>query len=50
MVFAPMTVTHEVASIIVDHNPFIEGMVFESAILPSLLLASKIWSIEASKL
>jgi len=42
-------VPDKVAQRVVDHDPLVEGVVFEEAILPALLLAAKIVSIEAAE-
>jgi hypothetical protein len=42
-------VTKEISPIIIHHNPFVEGMKFEEAILPTLLLAAKVVGVEAAE-
>jgi hypothetical protein len=49
VVAPPVHVTNEVAALIVDHDALVEGVVFESAILPSLLLPLEIASKQADK-
>jgi hypothetical protein len=46
----PMHVANEVAALIVDHDTLVEGVVFDAAIFPSLLLPPKIVREEADEL
>lgn len=46
----PVHVADKVSAVVVDHNASVEGMVFESTILPSLLFPSQIVRKEAHKL
>jgi hypothetical protein len=42
-----MHVANEVPALIIDHNALVEGVIFESAILPSFLLAAQVMCEEA---
>jgi hypothetical protein len=42
-----MRIAYEVASLVINHNTPIEGMIFESTILPALLLLAKIMGEQA---
>ena len=48
-VAAPMHIPNEVSPVIVDHDAFVERVVFDSAILPSLLFSLEIVGEEADK-
>ena len=42
VILAPVVIADEISSLVIDHNPSIESMVLEPAILPSLLFSSEI--------
>ena len=48
-VAAPVHVPNEMTAVIVDHDPFVERVVFDSAILPSLLLPLEVMGEEADE-
>jgi hypothetical protein len=45
----PMHVSHEIATVIVDHDALVKGVILEAAILPSLLLSPEIVREEAQE-
>jgi hypothetical protein len=49
-VAVPMHVSHEIPTLVVDHDPLVECVVFESPILPSLLLPLQIVGKKTDKL
>lgn len=44
-----MCVAYEVLQRVIDHGPFVKGVVLEEAIVPALLLAAEVVRVEASE-
>lgn len=44
-----MKIAHEVPLVIEDHNPFVEGMVADEAILPAFGFAAEVVGVEAAE-
>jgi hypothetical protein len=42
LVALPVRISNEVSAVVINHDAFVEGVVFESSILPPLLLPSQV--------